>query len=117
MLIDRKEYIEEDGSLGYVETIFKSDNILKTLYFPKINLLYISFSRGDTYSYLNINEDLYKEFEAAESHGKFFYSRIFKKTEYPTIREFGLYENEINEIKSRIKEVVDDLNEQIEDDE
>lgn len=110
MLIDKKEYIEEDGSIGYIETIFKSDNILKTLYFPKINLLYISFSRGDTYSYLNISDELYKEFESAESHGKFFYSKIFKKSEYPTMREFGLYENEVNEIKNKIKEVVDKLN-------
>jgi len=68
MLVERKEVLNEDESLGYIESVFKSDNILKTTYFPDIQRLYIAFSRGDTYSYGNIDEDFYQEFEDAESH-------------------------------------------------
>ncbi len=77
MVIDKKEYIEEDDSIGYIETIFKSDNILKTLYFPKINLLYISFS--ENISYLNISDELYKEFESTNHTENSFIVKFLKK--------------------------------------
>lgn len=105
MLVDRKEVLNEDGSLGYIESVFKSDNILKTTYFLNDQRLYIAFNRGDTYSYGNINSEFYQEFEDAESHGKFFYKNINKKTQYPYRKEFTLYPNEVTDIK----EIVDDL--------
>ena len=111
MLVERKEVLNENGTLGYVESVFKSDNILKTTYFPNNQRLYIAFSRGDTYSYGNISQELYREFEDAESHGKFFYAKINKKLQYPYRKEFTLYPNEVKEIK----EVVE--NHKIEDDE
>ena len=30
MLVERKQILDEDESIGYIESIFKSDNILKT---------------------------------------------------------------------------------------
>ena len=110
MLIERKEILNDDGSIGYIESIFKSDNILKTTYFPKDRRLYIAFSRGHTYSYSNISPEFYQEFEDAESHGKFFYGKINKKPEFPYRKEFTLYPNEINNIKETIneKDVEDD---------
>ena len=99
MLVERKEVLNEDESLGYIESVFKSDNILKTTYFPDMQRLYISFSRGDTYSYGNIDIDFYEEFEDAESHGKFFYKNINKKKQYPYRKEFTLYPNEVTDSK------------------
>ena len=104
MLIERKEILNEDGSIGYIESVFKSDNILKTTYFPNIQRLYIAFSRGDTYSYGNISPEFYEEFEEAESHGKFFYKNINKKIEFPYRREFTLYPKEVQELKGIVKE-------------
>ena len=105
MLIERKEILNEDGSIGYVESLFKSDNILKTTYFPSYNRLYIAFNRGGrTYSYANITPELYKEFEEAESTGKFFNSRINKNPNYSHRLEFTLYPNEMDDIKKIINE-------------
>lgn len=105
MIVDKKEILNEDGSIGYVELLIKSDNILKTTYFPKDNRLYISFSKGgQTYSYSNISLDLYGEFEQAESHGSFFHKRIRNNDSYPFRKEFTLYPNEITDAKSIINE-------------
>lgn len=108
MIVERKEFLNEDGTIGYIESIFKSDNILKTTYFPNSNKLYIAFTRGQTYSYDNISENLYNEFEQAESHGKFFHKRINRNVNHPYRREFNLYPNEINETKKIIDENADD---------
>ena len=104
MLVERKEVKKDDGSVGYVESVFKSDNILKTTYFPDIQRLYIAFSRGHTYSYGSITPEFYQEFEDAESHGKFFHQHINNKTKYPYRKEFTLYPTEIDEVKKIIEE-------------
>ncbi|MDA3779281.1 MAG: KTSC domain-containing protein [Bacteroidales bacterium] len=103
MLVERKEILNEDKTIGYIESVFKSDNILNTTYFPNNQRLYIAFSRGHTYSYGNISPEFYQEFEDAESHGKFFYKNINKKTEYPYRKEFTLYPTEVNELKDIVK--------------
>jgi len=103
MLVERKEIRVDDGEIGYIESIFKSDNILKTTYFPEYERLYIAFSRVDTYSYGNITPEFYEEFEKAESHGKFFYKNINKNKKYPYRREFSLYPNEVKELKEVVE--------------
>jgi len=65
--------------------------------------LYIAFSRGHTYSYGNISPEFYEDFEAAESHGKFFYKNINKNKEYPFRKEFTLYPHEIQGLKEVIE--------------
>ena len=102
MLVSRKEVLNEDGSVGYIESVFKSENILKILYFTESQRLYISFSRGDTYSYENFPPDIYEEFEDAESTGKFFHKNI--NTKYIARREFGLSPYEIEGFKKIIEE-------------
>ena len=104
MLVERKEVLNEDKSIGYIESVFKSDNILKTTYFPNNQRLYIAFGRGHTYSYGNISQEFYDEFEAAESHGKFFQSKINNRFAYPYRKEFTLYPNEVSDIKKIINE-------------
>ena len=103
MLIERKEVLKEDGTLGYIESVFKSDNILKTTYFPDNQRLYIAFSRGNTYSYGNIGQEFYEEFEDAESHGKFFYKNINKNPQHPYRKEFTLYPHEVQELKEVVE--------------
>lgn len=109
MKIERKETLNEDGSIGYIETIYKSDNILKTTYFPKDLRLYIAFNRGQTYSYGNITPEFYEEFENAESQGKFFFKNIkLHADKFPYRKEFTLYPNEIEETKKIIKENINE---------
>ena len=108
MLLESKTYSENDGSVGYIESIFESSNILKTIFFPKKERLFLSFNNGDTYSYSNITEDIYKQFMDSESQGKFFAQNIKKEKEkYPYRKEFKLkqYElEEIDEIRNKHKE-------------
>ena len=99
MIVERKEHKENDNNVGYIECVFESENILKTTYFPNIQRLYIAFSRGHTYSYGNVSLEKYKEFEEADSQGKFFHQQINNKTKYPVRKEFTLYPNEINDLK------------------
>lgn len=112
MLVKREEILNEDGSLGYVESVFKSENILKITYFVDAHRLYIAFSRGDTYVYENITPEFYQEFEEAESNGKFFHKRINKKPQYPTRRVFGLNHYEIEGFKKIIEEYDNEENEE-----
>lgn len=104
MLVQEKKFQEEDGSIGYYEAVFESSNILQTTYFPASNLLYISFQRGGVYSYGNVSEDLYEDFKAAESHGKFFISTIKSQPEkYPYRKEFTLYPDEVKDLKEIVE--------------
>jgi len=111
MLVEHKQILDKDGSVGYIEAIFNSDNVLKTTYFPGNQRLYIAFSRGHTYSYGNISKELYEEFEDAQSQGKFFHSKINNKLQYPVRKEFNLYPTEVQELK----QIVEDNKEPIED--
>lgn len=103
MLVERKEYQEKDGNRIYIESVFKSDNILKTTYFPESQRLYIAFSRGDTYSYGNITPEFYQKFEDAESHGKFFYKNINNNKAYPYRKEFKLFPYEVEGLKGIVE--------------
>ena len=50
---------------------------LDTIHFDKdTNTLHIKFTNGQTYHYYGINENDYKNFENAESHGKHFVKYI-----------------------------------------
>jgi len=111
MLVTEKKHFEEDGSLGYYETIYDSSNILKTTYFPKQNRLYISFNRGGVYSYNNITEKIYEDFKNAESQGKYFIHEIKNKSdEHPYRKEFTLYPDEIKILKEKRDEKKNLLN-------
>ena len=104
MIIKKQTYNDPDGTLGYVETIFESSNILMTTYFPKTETLFISFNNGHTYSYQNINEEVYSEFEKADSQGKYFNSKIKNNNDYPYMRKYKLFERELKEAKTIVKE-------------
>jgi hypothetical protein len=104
MLVERKEHREVDGNIGYVESVFASENVLKTTFFPKSQRLYIAFSRGHTYSYGNVTSEMYEEFENCDSQGKYFHKNINNNQKHPVRKEFTLYPNEINELKLIVEE-------------
>lgn len=111
MLVERKEYQEKDGSIGYIESVFNSDNVLKTTYFPNNQRLYIAFNRGQTYSYGNVDNETYTMFENAESQGKFFHKNIRNNKKYPYRKEFTLYPNEVMDLKEIVttkKQILDE---------
>jgi hypothetical protein len=110
MLIETKHQLNEDGSVGYTESVFSSSNILKATYFPQKERLFISFNSGDTYSYGNVGNILYENFMNNESQGKFFITNIKKYPDkYPYRKEFKLRQfelDEINEIKNKHTEEI-----------
>lgn len=103
MLVERKEFKNDDQSIGYIESIFESGNLLKSIYFPESRKLYLTFSRGHTYLYGDISPEFYQEFENSDSQGKFFYNRISKNPNIKFRREFNLFPSEIQEIKEIIE--------------
>jgi hypothetical protein len=46
---------------------------------------------------------MYKEFEEAESQGKWFFKRINKNPKHPYRKEFTLYPNEVKDLKEIVK--------------
>jgi len=98
MLIERKEHKNENNYVDYIESIYDSQNILKSIYFMQSKRLYIYFKSGIAYSYGNIDNELYDEFEKNESQGKFFAKKIKNNNKYPYRKEFSLLSNELNEL-------------------
>jgi hypothetical protein len=110
MLLEKKEYLEKNGKIGYVESVFDSSNLLKTTYFPDQNKLYVAFNKGPVYSYTNISQELYDEFEKAESQGRFFIKAIKSAPDkYPYRKEFSLYPSEIGELREVVKKKLDEI--------
>lgn len=113
MLVDKKLFFEKDGSLAYHEAIFDSSNILKTTYFPKFKRLYIAFKRGHTYSYSNITEELYHEFENAKSQGDLFNEKIKSRpNEHVYRKEFTLYPDEVNQLNEVVENNKNNIHQQ-----
>jgi hypothetical protein len=108
MLVNRTQVLNEDKSIGYIESIFNSGNVMKTTYFPAQNRLYIAFGRGDTYSYANIKPEFYQSFEDDDSQGQFFYKHINKNSNYPARKEFTLYPAEVKAIKEEINLIIEE---------
>lgn len=102
MIVEKNTYNDPDGTLGWVECIFDSSNILTSTYFPKTQTLYIAFFRGGVYTYLNVDQDFYDRFESSESQGKFFVTELKNNPKYPYQKSFKLFESEIE----RAKEVI-----------
>lgn len=106
-----KRTVQEDETGKLIECIIDSSNILKTSYFAHKNKLYVYYNRGKVYSYGNITEQVYKNFEEADSQGEFLRGEIMKKpNKYPYMKEFSLTESEINEVKDLIEEWKEDNN-------
>ena len=110
MLVERKDHFEEDGSIGYIDSIFDSSNILLTIFFPKLKRLYIGFNRGGVYRYSNFSQEDYDKFELAESQGKHFHKEIKNNSNFIFNKEFNLLPHEIEDAKKKIIEYKKNLN-------
>lgn len=100
-----KRDVTEDDTGKLIECIINSSNILKTNYFAHRKRLFVFFNRGHVYSYTNISEELYNEFEESESQGEFLRKVIMKNpNKYPYLKEFKINTSEIEEAKEIIQE-------------
>lgn len=100
-----KRTVQEDEGGKLIECIIESSNILKTNYFVHRKRLYIFFNKGKVYSYSNITEEVYRNFEEAESQGEFLRREIMKNPiRFPYYKEFSMTDSEINEAKQIIQE-------------
>ena len=115
MLIRRTDHKNPDETIGYIESVFNSGNVLKTTYFPKDQRLYIAFNRGHTYSYSNFPQELYDEFETNESQGQFFHKRILNNRKHSCRKEFTLYPREVSELKEIVTEKLKEIEKNEED--
>lgn len=106
MILDKNVITDEKGK-KYIECVFDSSNISKTIYFENNNKFYIFFKRGHGYSYINVDKDLYEEFEKADSQGKFFNQKIKTNPIHQYKYEYKLFEEEIKEIEETIKKYKD----------
>jgi len=102
MIVKRTVTTDESGTL--IECIIDSSNILKTSYFVKTGRLFVFFNRGHCYSYYNVTEDIYKEFEEAKSQGEYLRKNIMNNDDFPYSSEFKLQPYEIDEAKEIIEE-------------
>ena len=104
MIVQKSVFNDPDGSLGWIECIFESSNILTSTYFPKTQTLYLAFNRGGVYTYYNIDELFYNKFESSDSQGKFFINEIKNNNKFPCEKSFKLFESEISKAKIVIEE-------------
>jgi len=102
MIIKRTITKDKDGTL--IECVINSSNILKTDYFVHNKKLFVYFNRGHCYSYYNVDENTYNEFENAKSQGEYLRQNIMNNLKFPYAKEFKLSEREITESKNIIEE-------------
>ena len=77
MIIKRKVIEDDTGKL--IECVINSSTILRTYCFAHRNRLFVYFTRGKVYSYGNITEEVYRNFEESDSQGEFLRGEIMKK--------------------------------------
>jgi hypothetical protein len=103
MLVRRQE------ENGVVEALFNSSNLFKALYLKERKIMYVFFKKGGVYSYYNVDNVIYEQFEIADSQGEFFSQNIKNKSLYPHSKEFKMKEFEINDLTNSINEALKDL--------
>jgi len=104
MLLERKELKDEETQELYVEALFDSSNIMKSVYYPTRNMLFIFFKKGVVYSYFNVENEMYVGFENSDSQGVYFSRNIQKNPVCAYYREYKLYEFERKDMLALIEE-------------
>ena len=104
MLLERKELKDSETEELYVEALYDSSNIMKSIYLPENKMLFIIFRKGVVYSYRNVDIELYLGFENTESQGVYFSKNINKNPLCKCYREYKLYEFEKKDIVKLIEE-------------
>jgi hypothetical protein len=104
MLLERKELTDTQTGERFVEGLYDSSNIMKSIYIPERQLLFIFFKKGIVYSYYNVDTELYLGLEMADSQGVYFAKNINKNKVCQYFREFKLYEFEKKDMLTLIEE-------------
>lgn len=104
MLLERKELRDEETKELVVEALFDSSNIMKSIYIPDREILFIIFKKGVVYSYEHIDIETYVGFENADSQGVYFSKNITKNPVFVFYRQYKLYEFEKKDLLKLIEE-------------
>jgi hypothetical protein len=112
MILERKELRDKETSEIFVEALYDSSNIIKSIYLPAKKTLFIIFKKGVVYSYANVDPELYVGFENSDSQGVYFSKNIAKNTNCYYYKEYKLYDFEKKEIFGLIEERKSILNEE-----
>jgi len=104
MLLERKELKDSETEEFYVEALYDSSNIMKSIYLPEKEMLFIIFKKGIVYSYRNVTNELYVGFENTDSQGVYFSKNINKNPQCKCYREYKLYEFEKKDMVKLIEE-------------
>ena len=104
MLLERKELKDSESDEMFVEALYDSSNIMKSIYLPEKQMLFIIFRKGVVYSYRNVDNELYLGFENTNSQGIYFSKNIVKNPVCTCYREYKLYEFEKKDMLKLINE-------------
>lgn len=104
MLLERKELTDLESGELYVEALYDSSNIMKSIYLPANKMLFIIFKKGVVYSYHKVENEVYVGFENADSQGVYFSKNLGKNTKCVYYREYKLYEFEKKDMLKLIEE-------------
>lgn len=72
--------------LEIVSEPVQSSNIAAIGYNAEHSIIHIEFRSGGVYRYLDCSQELFNEFEAAESLGKFFHQKIKDSKAFVKVR-------------------------------
>jgi hypothetical protein len=104
VLLERKELKDAETQEIYVEALYDSTNLMKTIYLPQRKMLFVFFKKGVVYSYANVDSELYLGLENADSQGVYFSKSIVKNTKCVHYREYKLYDFEKKDMLKLIEE-------------
>lgn len=104
MLLERKEQKDSETQEIFVEALFDSSNLMKTIYIPGRKTLFVFFKKGIVYSYANVDAELYVGLENADSQGVYFSKEIAKNPTCVYYREYKMYDFERKDMLDLIAE-------------
>jgi hypothetical protein len=97
MILQKKEINE------FIESVYDSSNLYKSIYNTKKNELFIFFKRGGVYVYGPVSNELFEGLQNAESQGKYFHAVLKKSNEINYSKAFTLHEEEKNDLENLIE--------------
>lgn len=77
---------------------FNSSTIIQSVYYHDKEFLYIFFKKGNVYSYKPIKNEMYEQFEKANSQGKYLAQNVKNNTSIIYRKETKLKEEELKSI-------------------
>ncbi|NLE38037.1 MAG: KTSC domain-containing protein [Pirellulaceae bacterium] len=75
----RKTFAPSIDNLDVDEVFVESSHIVSIGYSQSTETLYIRFTNNSVYAYLDVPEDVFVDFLAAESHGRFAHRHIYRQ--------------------------------------